>query len=225
MSRMKSVSLITLLGLTLLAGSAFAQTPPVQNPPKPTPPPAAPAAAQKPTTPPVAQTPAPKLPAAATAAPVVPLPEGSKFAFVDLQRIADESVAGKAAIAQLKILADKKSAEIQSLQTQLGALQQKRQTSSSVMTTQAISQTDKDIERLNLDIQYKQQSAQKEVEDLQNDLMGEFVQKVAPVVEAFAKEKGLLAVLDARSGAGFYAAPGMDISADIVKRLDATVKK
>lgn len=224
MSRMKSVSLITLLGLTLLAGSAFAQTPPVQNPPKPTPPPAA-APAQKPTTPPAAQTPAPKLPPAATAAPAVPLPEGAKFAFVDLQRIADESVAGKAAIAQVKILTDKKSAEIQSLQTQLGALQQKRQTSSSVLTPQAVSQMDKDIERLNLDIQYKQQSAQKELEDLQNDLMGEFVQKVAPIVEAFAKEKGLLAVLDARSGAGFYAAPGMDISADIVKRLDATVKK
>lgn len=211
MSRMKSVSMITLLGLTLLAGSAFAQTPPVQ----------------KPTPPPAAQTPAPKpaMPAAATAAPYVPLPEGAKFAFVDLQRVADESVAGKAAIAQVKILTDKKSAEIQSLQTQLAALQQKRQTSASVLTPQAVSQMDKDMERLNTDIQYKQQVAQKELEDLQNELMGEFVQKVAPVVEAFAKEKGLLAVLDARSGAGFYAVPGMDISADIVKLLDAKIKK
>ena len=38
-------------------------------------------------------------------------------------------------------------------------------------------------------------------------------------------DRGVLAVLDARSGAGFYAVPGMDISAEIVKRLDATVKK
>jgi outer membrane protein len=213
MSRMKSVSMITLLGLTLLAGSAFAQTPPVQTPPKPQTPPA--------------QTPAPKpaMPAAATAAPAVPLPEGAKFAFIDLQRVADESVAGKAAIAQVKVLTDKKSAEIQSLQTQQQALEQKRQTQGGLMSAQALSQTDKDIEKLKLDIQYKQTSAQKELEDLQNDLMGEFVQKVAPIVEAFAKEKGLLAVLDARSGAGFYAVPGMDISADIVKRLDATVKK
>ena len=207
MSRMKSVSMITLLGLTLLAGSAFAQTPPAQ---KPTPPPAAPK---------------PAMPPAATAAPYVPLPEGAKFAFVDLQRVADESVAVKAAIAQVKILTDKKSAEIQSLQTQLAALQQKRQTSASVLTPQAVSQMDKDMERLNTDIQYKQQVAQKELEDLQSELMGEFVQKVAPVVEAFAKEKGLLAVLDARSGAGFYAVPGMDISADIVKLLDAKIKK
>ena len=209
MSRMKSVSMITLLGLTLFAGSAFTQTPPVQ----------------KPTAPPAPQAPKAALPPAATAAPVVPLPEGAKFAFIDLQRVADESVAGKAAIAQVKVLTDKKTAEIQSLQTQLGALQQRRQTSASVLTPQAVSQLDKDIERLNLDIQYKQQSAQKELEDLQNDLMGEFVQKVAPIVEVFAKEKGLLAVLDARSGAGFYAVPGMDISADIVKLLDAKLKK
>ena len=207
MSRMKSVSMITLLGLTLLAGSAFAQTPPAQ---KPTPPPAAPK---------------PAMPPAATAAPYVPLPEGAKFAFVDLQRVADESVAGKAAIAQVKVLTDKKSAEIQSLQTQQQALEQKRQTQGGLMSAQALSQTDKDIEKLKLDIQYKQTSAQKELEDLQNDLMGEFVQKVAPVVEAFAKEKGLLAVLDARSGAGFYAVPGKDISADIVKLLDAKLKK
>jgi outer membrane protein len=213
---MKSVSMITLLGLTLFAGSAFAQT---QTPPKPQTPPA------KPSAPPAAQTPAPKPPpAAAVAAPIVPLPEGAKFAFIDLQAVANESVAGKAAAAQLKVTTDKKSAEIQSLQTQQQALEQKRQTQGSLMSQQALSQTDKDIEKLKLDIQYKQSSAQKEVEDLQNDLMGEFVQKVAPVVEAFAKEKGLLAVLDARSGAGFYAVPGMDISAEIVKRLDAVKK-
>lgn len=217
MSRMKSVSTITVLGLTLLAGSAFAQTPPKPQTPPP---------ATKPTTPPAAQTPAPKpaIPAAATEAPIVPLPDGAKFAFVDLQRIADMSAIGKNLAAQLKTLTDKKSAEIQSKQTQLTALEQKRQTQSSVLTPQAIAQTDKDIEKLKLDIQYMQQSAQKEVEDYQNDLMSDFVQKVAPVVEAYAKEKSLLAVLDARSGAGFWAAPGMDISADIVKRLDAIKK-
>ncbi len=217
MSRMKSVSMIALLGLTL-AGSAFAQTPPpAQIPPKPATPPAQTPAAQKPA--------APAIPPAATAAPIVPLPADAKFAFIDLQRVADESLAGKAAIAQVKVLADKKQAEIQNLQTQINALQQKKQTSGSLLSAQAADQIDKDMARLNLDLQYKQTGAQTELENLQNDLMGEFVQKVAPIVEAFAKEKGLQAVLDARSGAGFYAVPGMDISAEIVKRLDAVVKK
>jgi outer membrane protein len=191
--------------------------PPAQIPPKPATPPAQTPAAQKPA--------APAIPPAATAAPIVPLPADAKFAFIDLQRVADESLAGKAAIAQVKVLADKKQAEIQNLQTQINALQQKKQTSGSLLSAQAADQIDKDMARLNLDLQYKQTGAQTELENLQNDLMGEFVQKVAPIVEAFAKEKGLQAVLDARSGAGFYAVPGMDISAEIVKRLDAVVKK
>lgn len=212
MSRMKSVS-TALLSLTLFAGSAAAQTPPAQTPPKPQTPPAT--------------APAPKLPAAAAAAPApaVPLPEGAKVGLIDLQRVADESAAGKAAIAQVKVLFDKKSAELQTLQTQIQALQQKKQTQSSVMSPAAAAQTDKDIERLQLELQYKQTGAEKEVNDLRNELMGDFVQKVAPVVEAFAKEKGLQAVLDIGSNAVFFAVPGMDISADIVKRLDAVVKK
>ena len=220
MFRMKSVSMITLLGLTVFAGSAFAQTKPTTQTPPPS------TTAPKPQTPPAtAPKPPAAPPAAAVAAPIVPLPEGAKFAFIDLQRVADESIAGKAAIAQVKVLADKKSAEIQTLQSQQNALEHKQQTQGSLMSPQALQQNSKSIEQLKLDIQYKQTSAQKEMEDLQNELMGDFVQKVAPVVEAFAKEKGLLAVLDARSGAGFYAVPGMDISAEIVKRLDAVIKK
>jgi len=47
----------------------------------------------------------------------------------------------------------------------------------------------------------------------------------AQVVEACPKVKGAWAGLEGRGGAAFYAVPGRDISADIVKRLDALGKK
>lgn len=216
MSRMKSVSMLTLLGLSLFAANTFAQTPPAQNP-KPQTPPATqtPAGAQKPAAPTAP-------PAAATAAPIVPLPAGAVFATIDPDTILAESVAGKAAIAQVRTLADKRSAEIQNIQTQINALQQKKQ-AGAMLTQQAAAQIDKDIERLNLDMQYKQSGAQKEVQDLQNDLFGELGVKMQPVLEAFAKEKGLMAVFDVRNGVT-WAAAGMDISMEIVKRLDALKK-
>jgi Skp family chaperone for outer membrane proteins len=46
---------------------------------------------------------------------------------------------------------------------------------------------------------------------------------MSPILEAYAKEKGLLVVLDARNGVT-WAAAGMDISADVVKRMDAAIK-
>jgi outer membrane protein len=215
---MSFVSTAALLGLTLIAGPALAQT--TQTPPKPQT--ATPPATQ---TPPQAPKPPAAPPAAATQQPPVPMPEGAKFGFFSLQAVADQSALGKAGSAQVKTLTDKKAAEITSKQTQLQALQQKRQTSASVMTAAAVSQMDKDIERLNLDIQYMQQTAQKEVEDLNNDLMNEFYQKIVPVLETIAKEKGLHAIFSAQDAGAIYIHPGLDMTSEIVKKLDATYKK
>ncbi len=205
MSRMKLVS-AACLALTLTSASAYAQGA-AQTPPKPqTPPPAGTTAAPKP-----------------APAPIVPLPEGSKFAIIDPDYIASESAAGKAIFAQLKTLSDKKTNELQNLQTQIQALQTKKNTQASMLTPQAVTQLDKEIERQSLDLQYKQQTAQKEVQDLQSELYADLAAKMQPVMDAFAKEKGLQVVLDARNGVT-WAAAGMDISAEIVKRLDAIKK-
>ncbi|TAK15073.1 MAG: OmpH family outer membrane protein [Acidobacteria bacterium] len=215
MSRMKLVS-AAFLGLTLISTAAYAQGTQgaAQTPPKP----------QTQTPPPAGQTaPKPQIPAAATAPVIVPLPEGTKVAIIDPDYIAQESAAGKAIFAQLKTLSDKRTNELQNMQTQLQSLQNKKTTQAAILTPQAISQLDKDIERLNLDLQYKQQTAQKEVQDLQSELFQDLATKMSPVLEAFAKEKGLLVVFDARNGVT-WAAAGMDISPEIVKRLDAIKK-
>ncbi len=217
MSRMKLVS-VAFLGLTLISASAYAQGTSQTPPPKPQTPPVT---APKPQTP---QTMAPKIPAAATAAPIVPLPDGTKIAIIDPDYVASESAAGKGILAQLKTLSDKRTNELQNMQTAVTALQNKKQTQGSILTPQALSQLDKEIERQNLDIQYKQQTATKEVQDLQSELFSDLATKMSPILEAFAKEKGLLVVLDARNGVT-WAAAGMDISPEIVKRLDAVIKK
>lgn len=205
MSRMKLVS-ATVLGLTLITASAYAQG--AATPPKPqTPPPAGTTAAPKP--------PAP--------APIIPLPEGTKVAIIDPDYVASESKAGKAIFAQLTTLSEKRKNELQNMQTAVSALQNKKVTQAAVLTPQALSQLDKDIERQTLDIQYKTQTAQTEIQNLQQELFSDLATKMQPVLDAYAKEKGLLAVLDARNGVT-WAAGGMDISAEIVKRLDATIK-
>ena len=213
MSRMKLVS-AAFLGLTLISAPAFAQGA-GQTLPKPAP---IQAPAKPQTLPPAGTTVAPK------SAVIVPLPEGTKVAIIDPDYVAAESAAGKAILAQLKALSDKRGGELQNAQTALNALQTRRQTQASVLTPQAVAQLDKEIERQNLDIQYKTQTAQKEVQDLQSELFSDLATKMSPILEAYAKEKGLLVVLDARNGVT-WAAAGMDISPDIVKRLDAAIKK
>jgi Skp family chaperone for outer membrane proteins len=146
-------------------------------------------------------------------------PPDVKLGFINFQTIAQESVAGKAATLQLKKLQDLKLAEIQTKTQALKVLQDK-QSSSAVLSPAAAAQLQKDFDRAQMDLQYAQQMAQKEVDDLQHDLMSAFSAKVTPAVEQVRAEKGLWAIWAIDDSLAALM-PGLDLSLDVVKRLDA----
>jgi len=200
--------------LIVSAAPAFAQQQQQQPPPQ---------QQQVPAKPP-AQTPAPAAPAAAPVPPAV-FPQGAKVAFVDFQRIANESAEGKISTTKLQTLMQKKQAEGADRAKQLQANQQKLQTSGSMMNEAARTQLEKEIERQQVDGQRFQQDAQAEVQELQNELQAEFQKKLIPVLQAILQEKGLQLILS-RADAGIVVFdPGLDLSAEVVKRLDAGTLK
>ena len=218
MKLLKMSLAVAAVSCLLAVGSAIAQTPPAQQ----TPPAGVPPATQPPATQPPAITPKPQPPA--------PFPQGAKVAFVNIQTIAAGSTAGKDASKKLQDLNSKKVAEINDKQKQLQAMQTKLQQGGAVLNDTARAQLEKDIDKLQRDIQFSQQNAQAEMNELQNDLQGEFQQKLFPVIKAVAEEKGLHAVFSISDSGVAYYDPGLDISDEIIKRLDgakptAPVKK
>jgi outer membrane protein len=194
-----------------LAGSGFAQTPPAQTPPpKPQTPPAQPPATQPPATAPAAKPPTPP----------VPFPQDSKIAFVDVQAVASNSTVGKDATKKLSDLTAKKSAEIADKNKQLQAAQTKLQQGGAVLNDTARALLEKEVDRLQREIQFANTNAQAEVTDLQNDLQGDFQKKLVPIIEEIAKEKGLYVVFTAEAGVAFVH-PGLNISEEVIKRLDS----
>jgi outer membrane protein len=186
------------------AGAAKPQTPPATPPAAP--PPAAQPALPKPLSPPA------------------PFPQDAKYAFVDIQAIASNSAAGKEATKKLQGLTEKKQQEIGDKNKQLQALTAKRDTSAGVMNEAARAQLDKDIDKLQRDIQFSNSNAQAELQDMQNELQGEFQKKLIPIIEDLAKEKGLYMIFTAESGFA-YVHPGLNLSDEVIKRLDANAKK
>jgi outer membrane protein len=208
--RVLKSSMFAAVVIAALAAPSFAQTTPPAGAPKPQTPPAAQPPA---TTPPAAPKPAP--------APPVPFPQDSKIAFVDLNGVAQGSVAGKDASKKLNDFQSKKVAELSDKNKQLTALTTKRDSGAGVLNDPARAQLDKDIDKLQRDIQFAQTNAQAEFQDLQNELQGDFQKKLVPVIEELAKEKGLYAVFTvADSGAAFVHA-GLDLTSELIKRLDA----
>jgi outer membrane protein len=211
--RVMKSSILAAMLIAALAVPSFAQTAPPAGAPKPQTPPATPPAAQAP--------PAPK----PAPAPPVPFPQDAKIAFIDVNAIAGMSSSGKEASKKLTALNDKKISELNDKNKQLQALTTKRDTGAAVLNDSARAQLDKDIDKLQRDIQFTQSNAQAEITDLQNELQADFQKKLIPIIEEIAKEKGLHAVFSIADSGAAYRLPSLDISEEVVKRLDAAAAK
>jgi Skp family chaperone for outer membrane proteins len=204
---MKALTL-PILAIALTVAIAAPSTAQTQTPPKPQAPPAT-----TPSQPPVFQ------PATKLRTPVT-FPLDAKYAIVDTQAVASTSVIGKEASKKLNDLQSKKAADLQDKNKQLQALQARRDTGGPVLNDAARALLDKDIDKLQRDLQYAQSSAQADLQNLNNELMAEFTKKVEAAVQEIAKEKGLYIVFTADSGVAYVAAE-VDISDEVIKRLDA----
>ena len=207
---MKAFTVAVLAGCVLVAGVAYAQQPPVQQQ---TPPPV-----QQQTPPPAQQTPPAAAPQAAPAPPVK-FPEGAKYAFINIQRIASESSEGKASSARIEALRSKKASELTEKNKTVEALQAKQR--SAVMSEAAAAQVQKDIDKTQVEIQRMTQDAQAELQELQNELQMDFQRKVGPVIESVAREKGLQLLFSQTDSGLVWADVGLDLTAEVIRRMDA----
>ena len=177
---------------------------------------------------PAPQTPAAPAPAAPTAAPPAqqprPFPAGTKYAFINIQRIAAESAEGKALAGRVQTLNQQKVNELNEKNKQLQAAQQKLEQGASVLSPVAAGQLQKEIERLQVDIQRFTEDAQQEVTSLQTQLQEEFQAKLSPVVQQVATEKGLHLLFSAADAGIVWADLGLDITGEIIQRFDAAAK-
>jgi Skp family chaperone for outer membrane proteins len=217
---MKVVKMSIVAGALMLALAApvFAQTAPPAGAPKPQAPPAgAPKPQTPPATPPAAAPAAPK----PAPAPPVPFPQDSKIAFVDMNVIAQNSSAGKDASKKLQEFQTRKVGELSEKNKQLTAMTTRRDTGTAALNDSARVQLDKDIDKLQRDIQFQQQNAQAEFQDLQTEVQNDFQKRLVPVIDEVAKEKGLYAIYSIADSGAAYVHPGLDLSAEITKRLDA----
>jgi Skp family chaperone for outer membrane proteins len=205
--------LIALLFGALVTGTLAAQAPQTPAPAAPTAkPPAAPAAPT--TTPPAAA------PAQATPPAPQPFPADAKIGFVDPQMVLELSVAGKAGLAQLNQLAEKKQAEIAAKNKAAVALDQEIRANQSVWSAAVGTQKQGELTKLQNELQYMQTQAQSEHDALQQQVLSAFQDKVIPVIEQLRQEKGLWAILTPGAQAAAVDSR-LDLSAEVIKRLDA----
>src|SRR3954465_6837465 len=219
-----ALSFFALSATPLLAQTAPKPAVPATQPPATAKPAPAPQTAPAPTTPPPPPPQTPPAPTPPPPQPPAPFPAGAKIAFFNPQAVFQASADGRAAVTRVNALIQKKQTENADKAKLLQANQQKLQTSGSVMNETARVQLEKEIEKQTKEAERFQQDAQAEINELQQEVQNDFVKKLSPIVEALANEKGLHLVFNASESGIAWAAPGLDLTADVIKKLDAGAK-
>jgi Skp family chaperone for outer membrane proteins len=197
---MNRLMIASAVGALLLSGTAAAQAP--QTPAAPATAPAAPAPAQ-------------------TSAAPAPFPADAKIGYVDPQLVLSNSASGKAGMAQLEQLVQKKQAEIAAKNTEIQKLSQEIQANQSVWSAAVNSQKQAELTKQQNELQFMRTQAETETDALEQQMLREFQDKVIPLIETIRAEKGLWVILTNGAGSVVALDPRLDLSAEVVRRLDA----
>ena len=93
---------------------------------------------------------------------------------------------------------------------------------SDVLSAEAKDKLSRKIERMRTDAQRWLEDAQSEFQQKQEDGEADFQRKLAPVVEAVAKENGIGLILRATAGLTLVYDPSLDITPLVIEAFDKT---
>jgi outer membrane protein len=113
---------------------------------------------------------------------------------------------------------EKKSNEVQELQKQL-------QSQARTLNDESRAALTKSIESKSTELQRASDDAQKEFGQMQNEILARIGNKIGPLVQQYAKDNNFTVIVDSsnQNSQLIYADPGIDITEDIIKRVDAAL--
>jgi outer membrane protein len=145
----------------------------------------------------------------------------TKIGAINLSYVARTSKAGKEGLSRLDEASRKKAAEVEARAAELRQQQLELQKPGAGLSARAIADLTRAFEKSRIDFERLQQDARKEIEAMQLQFEVEFRAKLTPVIDEVSKEKGLQFVFGLEQAAIVWFDPAIDISEDVVKRLDA----
>ena len=148
--------------------------------------------------------------------------EQFRIAAVNLSYIARTSKIGKSELAKIEDVARKKSAEVDVKAAELRKQQVELQKQNAGMSPRAVADLQRAFDRSRVDLERFQQDARNEIEAMQTQFDVQFRAKLAPVIDEISKEKGLHFIFGLEQASMVvWWSPAVDISDEVVKRLDA----
>ncbi len=147
--------------------------------------------------------------------------DATRIGAINLSYVARTSKAGKEGLAKIDEVSRRKATEVEAKATELQNAQLAVEKASLGLSDRARADLQRAFEKSKIDLDRLQQDARNEIESMQTQFELEFRATLEPVIDEVSKEKGLQFVFGLEQAAIIWINPAVDISEDVVKRLDA----
>jgi Skp family chaperone for outer membrane proteins len=145
-----------------------------------------------------------------------------KIAAIDLQRTLEESVEGKNVISRLRLKEQGILGELDKIDKQILSLETKLKAQRLTLTEEAQGSLALDLDRTRIMRKRIEEDSAKDFQRLQMTLLAKMQDEVFSLIKDYAGENQIHLVfsLSPRNGLVYFQ-PGLDITAEIIKRYDA----
>ncbi|MCX6563855.1 MAG: OmpH family outer membrane protein [Candidatus Aminicenantes bacterium] len=146
----------------------------------------------------------------------------TKLGYVNSQDVLEKSTEGKKIMARLNEAEKQNQAKVSNLDDQIRKLQTELGTQRITMTEEAIMAKTADLDRKNMERKRTAEDAYANMTELRDKLFKKLQDELVLIVEQIGKEKGYDFIFDLGRSGAVYWNPAIDLTADVIKKYDAS---
>lgn len=142
------------------------------------------------------------------------------IAIIDVQRVVNESIIGKAARSNMESQIQKSKVKLSNLQADLEKGKSDLQKQAGILSGSALEERREALGKKQLEVQRAYQDMQERLAKTNDKEIRRVVEEVQKVVDEMAEEKGYSFIFEKDRQSVIYANPRIDITQEVVKILD-----
>lgn len=148
-----------------------------------------------------------------------------KIGYIDLQAVMTQSKAGKATRATLKKLVDRKKSSIKKDEDKLQGMQKEFEKDKMLMSKEQLQKKQEEFRTRMQSYQQKVSESEGELNKKQAELTEAMLKDVEKIIADVAKNNNFTMLVDKARGGIVFADKSLDMTAEVIKRYDASYKK
>lgn len=144
----------------------------------------------------------------------------TRIAVIDVQRVVNESQAGRAAVAALEAYGQEQQAALQQMADEIQRLRDRLATEGETLSAEEVEALRRDLETRSIDLNRASEDVQREFNRRQERAREDIERQVMPVVQQVGADGGYSLILRKFDAGLIYAASDVEITDEVIRRMD-----